>query len=487
MLFIPLEGKISWKNPPVITILLILVNCFVFFVCQSGESRKAVTAATYYFDSGLARIELPRYAAHLEKKTGQSVKTGPLDTPSAEGVALLMRMQRDSDFMNALYNGSIISPETPAYDGWKIRRTAFDNKMDRIVSHHFGLIPARPKPLTFFTAMFLHGSFSHLLGNMIFLWIVGCVLEMGIGRIIYAIGYIVVGLLANLFYYIVHLGSHIPIIGASGAISGLLGALAVLYGFTRIRVFFTTGFYFDVFKLPAILLLPFWVGKELFQFYAAGAAPVAYMAHAGGLMSGGVLGLGGKRFLVRSKPDFFAEKKADPVPEMLESALSCISRLDFDGARQHLAKVLKIQPDNPAALTHLFNIEKNRPERPEFHESAQRLLTALVDSRTGGDQAIEVFTEYRRLAAPPKLSTGTYLKLSRHFVGNGHMDDAEKIIRSIMKKRPDYPLLPTAILHLIRGFDTRQMPDRGQRYRELLLAKYPDSHEAKILGAQAVK
>src|SRR6056297_2083649 len=71
MLIIPLEGKISWRNPPVITLLLIAINCFVLFVLQSGDSDRYKKAHEYYFDSGLASIELPRYAEHLADTRGK--------------------------------------------------------------------------------------------------------------------------------------------------------------------------------------------------------------------------------------------------------------------------------------------------------------------------------------------------------------------------------------------------------------------------------
>ena len=66
MLIIPLTEKISWRNPPIITISIILLNCLVFFLFQSGETQKHFEVSEYYFTSGLARIEVPRYIAYRE-------------------------------------------------------------------------------------------------------------------------------------------------------------------------------------------------------------------------------------------------------------------------------------------------------------------------------------------------------------------------------------------------------------------------------------
>ena len=66
MFIIPLIGKISWRNPPFVTIAIILLNCLVFFLCQAGESENQSNVSRYYFESGLAAIEVPRYIAYCE-------------------------------------------------------------------------------------------------------------------------------------------------------------------------------------------------------------------------------------------------------------------------------------------------------------------------------------------------------------------------------------------------------------------------------------
>ena len=115
--------------------------------------------------------------------------------------------------------------------------------------------------------MFLHGSVSHLIGNMIFLWLVGCILEYGMGRRYYPVLYILGGLIAVLLYFAVKHTSIVPLVGASGAIAGLMGAFGVIFGRERVRIFLSLGFYFNYFKVRAIYLLPLWVGNELYQLF----------------------------------------------------------------------------------------------------------------------------------------------------------------------------------------------------------------------------
>ena len=88
------------------------------------------------------------------------------------------------------------------------------------------------------TYMFLHGSVGHLFGNMVFLWIVGCMLEMGLGRVKYVGLYIIGGLMAVWGYWLVYMDSTMPLVGASGSIAGLMGAYAVLFKKKKVKIFY---------------------------------------------------------------------------------------------------------------------------------------------------------------------------------------------------------------------------------------------------------
>ena len=143
----------------------------------------------------------------------------------------------------------------------------------------------------FLTSMFLHGSVMHLLGNMLFLWIFGDNIEEYFGHIGYFLFYMVCGVGSGLMHVMVNLHSPIPALGASGAISGVMGAYAVL--FPRHQIL--TWVFLFVVPLPAILILGYWF---VLQFLAgvgtlgAGAAGgVAWWAHIGGFLLGVVITL----------------------------------------------------------------------------------------------------------------------------------------------------------------------------------------------------
>jgi membrane associated rhomboid family serine protease len=143
-----------------------------------------------------------------------------------------------------------------------------------------------------FTSMFLHGGWLHLISNMLYLWIFGDNVEdrMGHGR--YLLFYILCGLAAAGAHIITNSESEIPTIGASGAIAGVLGGYFVLYPYARVVVVIPILFFWDVMKLPALIVLGFWFVTQLFQGTLALAVEttatggVAWWAHIGGFVFG---------------------------------------------------------------------------------------------------------------------------------------------------------------------------------------------------------
>jgi len=143
---------------------------------------------------------------------------------------------------------------------------------------------------TLFTSMFLHGGFLHIFGNMLYLWIFGDNIEDALGRPKFLLFYLLSGIVADLVYAFSDPSSMVPTIGASGAISGVLGAYIVLY--PRARVY-TYLFPFGIFMIPAIFFLGFWFLLQVLStsiLLVAGApSGVAYWAHIGGFVAGAVM------------------------------------------------------------------------------------------------------------------------------------------------------------------------------------------------------
>jgi membrane associated rhomboid family serine protease len=147
--------------------------------------------------------------------------------------------------------------------------------------------------LNVFTSMFLHGSWMHLLGNMWFLWLFGNNIEDSTGPVRYVVFYLACGVAAALLQVLVGPASPIPMVGASGAISGVMGAYLVLYPRVRVYALVPIGFMLTSVALPAWTMLLYWVGIQavsgLFGLFAEQRGGVAFWAHVGGFVAGVVL------------------------------------------------------------------------------------------------------------------------------------------------------------------------------------------------------
>jgi rhomboid family protein len=155
------------------------------------------------------------------------------------------------------------------------------------------------------TSMFLHGSWMHLIGNMWFLWIFGNNVEDSMGRLRFVLFYLITGLAAGAAFVYFNPTSAMPLVGASGAISGVMGAYLVLYPRARVDTLFFFLIFFRVIPVPAWLILGYWFLIQLASSTVAGTgAGVAYAAHVGGFLAGVLLvPLFANRRLVRAKRD----------------------------------------------------------------------------------------------------------------------------------------------------------------------------------------
>ena len=164
----------------------------------------------------------------------------------------------------------------------------------KVASGGIALGPGIDSPIptwgTVFTSMFVHGGIIHFAGNMLFLWVFGDNVEDRLGHVKYLLFYLGAGVAAAWTQVAVDMDSQVPMVGASGAIAGVLGAYLLLYPYNRITtlIFF---FFITVIQLPALFVLGFWFVLQLFNGLgslgpSAAGGGVAYMAHIGGFAAG---------------------------------------------------------------------------------------------------------------------------------------------------------------------------------------------------------
>jgi len=208
-------------------------------------------------------------------------------------IFLFLKLQPELAYQQAVFEFGMVP-----YEVWKGINLPFSSYLSllRRFDHSLALPAVAPvyyhpiSPyISIFTSMFLHGGWAHMLGNMLYLWIFGNNVEDYLGHFRFLLLYIFWGTVAALTHLFANPLSMFPTVGASGAISGVLGAYLVLYPWARVHVLVPFFFYFFTTTIPAGALLVFWF---LLQFLSAnpfaktGGAGVAYWAHIGGFIAG---------------------------------------------------------------------------------------------------------------------------------------------------------------------------------------------------------
>jgi membrane associated rhomboid family serine protease len=256
----------------------------------------------------------------------------------------------------------LIAPDLPAwvslYDVLREIR-AYD-----LFTFVHGYKPGAPEITDLFFCMFLHGGFVHLAGNMLFLWVFGGNVEHRLGRIGYLLTYLATGVAATLTFALFAGDSLTPLMGASGAISGVLGFYFLLFKRNRVKVFiFLFPFFMNVILLPARWVLGFYVLIDnLLPFILGAQSGVAYGAHLGGFLTGLAVALAGEALFWRWP---WKERPARPDRKNLADA--------------HLAMgvLLLKQGQSTAAYQHLLSVFDHHPA-PEVAARA-RLALAEID------------------------------------------------------------------------------------------------------------
>ncbi|MFC1654422.1 rhomboid family intramembrane serine protease [Myxococcota bacterium] len=245
----------------------------------------------------------------------------------------------------------LIAPDLPAWVS--LYDVLLQIKAYDIFTFVHGYKPAAPEITDLLFCMFLHGGFLHLAGNMLFLWIFGGNAEHRLGRIGYLLTYLAAGVAATLAFALLAGDSLTPLVGASGAISGVLGLYFLLFKRNRVKVFiFLFPFFMNVILLPARWVLGFYVIIDnLLPLLMGAQSNVAYGAHLGGFLAGLVVALAGEalgwRWPWKDRPAQMDRK--DPAGSHLAIGIMLLKQGQSTAAYQHLRSVFDHDPSDEIA------------------------------------------------------------------------------------------------------------------------------------------
>jgi membrane associated rhomboid family serine protease len=481
MLLLPIDRPFDWRRPPVVTLLLLAVNVIVYLGWQLDDPAEMLAARDHYYDSGLAAIELPRYARWL-RANGEAdfveAHRERIDDPASPWLG---RLLADAAFRERLRGGHIVTAEDAVHDRWQRLRGDFERRLAASTVWGHGLRPAEVELPDLATHMFLHGGPAHLLGNMIFLLALGLLIEAALGSLVLAGLYGLAGLGAAGLFIAAHGDSAAPLVGASGAIAGLMGLCGVLYGRRPIRFFYFVGVYFDYVRAPALVLLALWLGKEIAQLLTfSDVSNVAYVAHIGGLATGAVAGTALRFATGLVDEDALDEpRRVEAFEARLGEAYEHLAALEPERARPLFEQLDREFPNDPRVLDGLFRAARFNPGSESYHDTVRRIL-ALEATDDVAPMMLEALRDYRARARPRARLPGRALaRAIELLLAHGTPGEAEPLVRLALRHPEHFEHIGDQALRLAHRLAAAG--ERG-RARDLLLEtkrRLPDGHAAR--------
>ncbi|MCI5168169.1 MAG: rhomboid family intramembrane serine protease, partial [Candidatus Electrothrix sp. GM3_4] len=393
--------------------------------------------------------------------------------------AIFQHLIQDDQFESALRQQILIPPADPRFTDWSPKRKIFEEKLNQSLAYRFGYSPSRKNYLGITTYMFLHDEVILLIGNMVLLWFIGSWIEIGIGRILYLGIYLMTGAFSGLAFGFIHPLSQGPLLGATGAIAGLMGTYLLVYGAKRNKALCSLGFCSRHTTIFGCFLFPFWVSKEVYLFVNFPDTQ-SVAALIGGLLAGISIGL-----IIRTNKGKQAEKEESP-PELQEAPIQSASLLpeqdlqasdnlsdkEVAGLREKNLEALKEDPNNRNELARLFHLDKRNPASDQFHKTAGKLLRQLATPKSYQD-FYAYFQEYKQLSRTPRLQPSVMFALAEIYTHSGKTAQAARFLLLLMKQRPQYPGLPSCLFKLGRAYRKQGKEERAKKCFQLICTQYP--------------
>lgn len=475
MLILPLHRTWTRANFPLATVLLVLVNVFVYAFLQSGDAAIYRQAQAYYEETGLGAIEFPAYAQWLAEH-GRGAVSAQTPTAPPPG-AMLAQIESDGAFLADLHADRVIRPADPRHALWQNQRAQFDAILDRAFSRAHALRFSHFEPGRIVSSMFMHGSLDHLLGNMLFLLAVGMLVEGALGHRVFLGLYVCGGILAALATLAWHRGSQGNSLGASGAIAALMGAYCVIWGRRKVRVFYWLFVVFDYVKVPALLMLGLWFAWLVVVPSLDPHSRIDYADHAGGLLAGiGIAFALRQRGLVRREfvdEDERIERTRHDDAE-LERAQRLIGEMEIPRAREILLRLDRDQPGRLPVRIALYRCARYQGTPAQVDAAAAGVLELSAPNDTTARELPSVWEDYlKACAGTPRLPTATLLRLLPVLQQSAADDAVDGLLRTLIERDPsDATLAPDWFALCLRTPDGT--PARRARLA-FLLERYPHS------------
>ena len=459
---IPIGSEEGVRRLPYLTIGLIVLNAVIFVITSSvlrGQEQEL-----YKIHRELQEIEYQYYFDILEQD------------PEA-----FMDITIDEQHEMFFENENIRWQEDD-YDAWHELYSEYKSKLSNIVFNQLGYTPKRFNFLKLFSHMFIHANIFHLIFNMLFLWLVGCNIEDTWSWKVFLGLYLVSGVAACLLHAAVYPSSIMPLVGASGAIAGIMGAFMIRHYKTKIRFayFFWLIFVppiFGSFAIYAGIALPIWFIMQIISAKWSVETGTAHYAHIGGFIFGAAIGIGmkflgiEKKYVAPMVEDSFEKLK---MSNKMKEVYRKMDINDTAGALPLLLAVLDEEPlnfDAPLILARIY-YEKGH------HDDAIIMYNKAIDNTIRSGEADALFSVYEELKEKnvlDKINEKNIYNLAASLEKLEKYKDAVEVYGIYVKLFPDGRVRPKALARIYQLFKIKLDNSlMAQQTLDFLKKQYPD-------------
>lgn len=472
MLLLPTEKRFDWNHPPISLFIIVCLNLAVFFLYQFGDSGRYEKAVVQYTQTNLLKNEWSAYQSYLES-SGESewLKSARGQISQNHTEQIVMAIVGDERFYQYLSDHGELLTFDPydvndSWANWYASRKQINAQYRSLSTFQFGLIPSELNPLTLLSYQFLHGDLLHLFGNLVFLVLCGFAVEASIGSRWFMAFYLLSGIAGGLLFAVLDLDSETPLVGASGAVSGVMAMYLAVFRWQRIEFFYWVFVFAGYFRAPALLVLPVYIGKELFFFFSQPDSNVAFMAHIGGFLGGG--GLIAALYWLKPEGinrDYVEEDQGvDPKREQRAIIYQQLEQFRFNAAYKSIADYVKIYGDDFDLAILRFNLSKHRDL-----SALQKNLEVLLKRRPVSERQAQRMAKAWRKSGQSQTSVSdqTLTKFAMNMASFRDLDLAEHIFEYLKDKSTDNSSMGALARKLSIAYADQQNMSKKKYFEEL--------------------
>ena len=469
MLIAPTNKPFNYQQPPRLSLGLAALLLILFAWLQPIDSQRQASLTTFYQQHLLA-VEWPLYPTHLLQHQQTTVLDDLKTAYNHKDYApLAQQLGFDREFSRTLSSSGQDFLEPDVFSQWQEHRKHFDQERDHLSSQVLGLDEQRFRPITFFTYTFIDHNSLNVLATVILLLLVGMCVEWALGSGALLSTWLIGGLVTGIIYCVINGHSVTPLVGSTGAISGVLGLAFMNFRHAQSLTFGQSNI-----RLNGWLFLALFIVLAAINVLTGTINSPFLIALSASFISGMMVCLVYHRWFqqtqhAEAEPSIASEEM--PADELyrheLHHALVKISQMQFVAAEKQLRELSLKYPQDRRILEHLYHLLKSKPSELEFEEISCGLFS-LPHQVSANHLVLTIYNDYKRRSKTfVALDADTCLQLAMRFSRIDALKEAEEVFKRSLDAKQPSPLLRKAALVLHKAFTDKGQEQRAQFYQKM--------------------